>query len=202
MMHSQDIELVHRVVAKDRAAFEQFFDAYFGRLFRFCSVRVSDAAACEDIVQETMIKAMRHLDGYRGEASLFTWLCQICRNEMSNWFARHGRKDAPLLSLDDEPGLREILESLASTETDEVDRFATVRLVQLALDYLPDRYGKALEWKYVEGLSVLEIAKRLDTGEIAVQSLLARARKAFRGAIEELQQEFTQVSGKPRGTSI
>jgi RNA polymerase sigma-70 factor, ECF subfamily len=54
--------------------------------------------------------------------------------------------------------------------------------VQAILDRLPARYGDALEWKYVEGLSVMEIAERLGVGAKAAESLLTRARTAFRDA--------------------
>ncbi|MCZ6618140.1 MAG: RNA polymerase sigma factor [Gammaproteobacteria bacterium] len=190
MHNTDDYLLVQRVLQKDRQAFERFFEVYFARLFRFCSARVTQADACEDIVQETLFKAMTNLSGYRGEASLFTWLCQICRHEISNWYQRSGRKSEVLVSLDDDPGLASALESLQVDFSDEVDRLSTEQLVQLTLDYLPDRYGKALEWKYLEGLSVSEIAARLGTGSIAAQSLLARARRAFRRGFRDVQQEM------------
>jgi RNA polymerase sigma-70 factor (ECF subfamily) len=58
------------------------------------------------------------------------------------------------------------------------------RLVHAVLDRLPNRYGEALEWKYVEGRSVEEIGDRLGIGHTAAQSLLARARVAFRDGLE------------------
>lgn len=192
-MHEQtDIQLVERVLAKDRQAFDAFFEAFFSRLYRFCASRMSDANSVEDVVQETLFKAMRNLHTFRGEASLFTWLCQICRNEISNWYTKHRRTESPLVSLDDDPGVRAALESLdLELQGDAVDRLAIERIVQLTLDYLPDRYGKALEWKYLEGLSVKEIAARLGTGQLATQSLLARARTAFKRGFLEVQQELS-----------
>ena len=52
--------------------------------------------------------------------------------------------------------------------------------MQSTLDHLPPRYGHALEWKYIEGLSVDEVARRLGLGYKAAESLLTRARQAFR----------------------
>jgi RNA polymerase sigma-70 factor (ECF subfamily) len=60
----------------------------------------------------------------------------------------------------------------------------TRRLVQSVLDSLPARYGDVLEWKYVEGQSVEEIGARLGIGHTAAQSVLARARAAFRDALD------------------
>ena len=136
-----------------------------------------------------MIKAIRSLAGYRGEAALFTWLCQIGRNEISNYFQRQGKHVADHVSLDDDPHIRAALESLDQGELTGTDRLALEQMVQLTLDYLPDRYSKALEWKYLEGLSVEEIAARFDDGVIAVQSLLARARSAFRKGFAEIRKE-------------
>lgn len=191
--HSDDLQLVKRVLEKDREAFDSFFDTYFRRLYRFCRARLSESEACEDIVQETLIKAIQNLAGYRGEASLFSWLCQICRNEMSNWYQRHGRKSEPLVSLDDDPHISSALESLyAPGMVDESERLAIEKMVQLTLDYLPDKYSKVLEYMYLEGLTVKEIAAQLGMGVIAVQSLLARARTAFRRGFRDLQHEIGQ----------
>ena len=59
-------------------------------------------------------------------------------------------------------------------------------LVHAALDYLPQRYARLLEMKYVEELPVEKIAKAMGVTAISVQSLLARARGAFREAHETL----------------
>ena len=58
--------------------------------------------------------------------------------------------------------------------------------MRVVLDRLPANYGNALEWKYMEGSSVEEIGERLGIGTIAAQSLLARARVAFREALEQV----------------
>jgi RNA polymerase sigma-70 factor (ECF subfamily) len=59
-------------------------------------------------------------------------------------------------------------------------------VVQSVLDFLPAPYGDVLEWKYVDGLSVAEVALRLGRSVKATESLLTRAREAFRSAVEEL----------------
>ena len=142
-------------------------------------------------MQETLIKAVRNLHTYRGEAMLFSWLCQICRNEISNWYKRVGRKQAQQVSIDDNPAVQAALESMGLELQDTLgNQIALTDLVQLTLDYLPDTYGRVLEWKYLEGLSVKEISERLGTGRLSAQSMLARARKAFRQSFTDLQQEL------------
>lgn len=191
MHHDDDLQLIQRVLNQERAAFDEFFETYFARLSRFCSARMRQADAVEDVVQETMVKAMRSLHTYRGEAMLFSWLCQICRNEISTWYAKQGRGEQHLVSIDDDPAVRGALESFGlDLQRDMASDIALADMVQLTLDYLPDNYGKALEWKYLEGSSVKEIAERLGIGRLAAQSILARARTAFRECFRDLQQEL------------
>ena len=78
-------DLVQRMRRGEQRAFDQFFDAYAARLGAFAARRSAlDAAAIEDVVQMTMINAMRGLGTFRGGSSLFTWLCQICRNQLAD----------------------------------------------------------------------------------------------------------------------
>ena len=191
MQNDQDMLLVKRVLAQERTGFDEFFEAYFARLTRFCAARMSDTSAVEDIVQETMVKVIRNLHTYRGEAMLFSWMCQICRNEINTWYKKYGRKQEALVSIDDDPAVRAALESFGMELQRGLDYDIALKdLIQLTLDYLPDNYGKALEWKYMEGSSVQEIADRLGMRHLATQSMLARARKAFRACFLDLQQEL------------
>jgi RNA polymerase sigma-70 factor (ECF subfamily) len=77
-----------------------------------------------------------------------------------------------------------VLDAIATLSRDdpenELHRRELSRLVQAVLDQLPARYGDALEWKYIEGIPVQEIARRLGLGYKAAESLLTRARQAFR----------------------
>ena len=66
--------------------------------------------------------------------------------------------------------------------------------VHLALDALSPRWAAALEWKYLEGLSVEEIGRRLEIGTKAAESLLTRARSAFRDTYGELTREANEES--------
>jgi RNA polymerase sigma-70 factor, ECF subfamily len=180
--------LVRRMIAGDEAAFEHFFEAYFQRLFRFAVRRLGDAAAAEDAVQATLVTAVRKLSTWRGEAALFTWLCTICRRELSLHWER-ARTRPRLEPIDDRPDLQAQLDSLAR-DLDRPDRIhersEVARLVQLTLDYLPGRYGDVPEWKYIAGLSVAEIAGRLQSTPKAVESMLSRARAAFREGFADL----------------
>jgi RNA polymerase sigma-70 factor, ECF subfamily len=180
--HKNDAALVDALLSGDRASFTLFYNAHFPRLFRFCRARVNDTEACKDIVQQSLANAMRSLHTYRGEASLNTWLCQIGRNEISAWYKKTGQHTARFSSLEQHP---ELISELENSTVDELDEIST--LVQTCLDSLPSSYGKVLELKYIEGLSVDEIATIMQTGNVAIQSLLARARTAFKQAYSVAQ---------------
>ena len=177
-----DHALVDGMLAGRQAAFGEFFDMYFPRLFRFARRRVGDEDAAEEVVQATLIAAVRGLRTWRGDAALFTWLCALCRREAIAFNRRTGRATISR-AIDEEPALRVELESLASTLDDperQLERRDLAALVHLTLDYLPERYGDLLEWKYVEGLTVAEIAARLQSTPKSIESMLTRAREAFR----------------------
>jgi RNA polymerase sigma-70 factor, ECF subfamily len=188
---ADESELIRRMLAGEQRAFDAFFDGHFGRLFRFALPRLGgDVEATREVVQSTLGKAMRKLACYRGEAALFTWLCQICRREVVDHLRSHRRHADRIVLIDDQPDLRAAIESIEAPEEYDLvkthGRAEVGRLVQAVLDRLPSRYGDALEWKYVEGHSVEEIGQRLGIGHAAAQSLLARARTAFRDALERV----------------
>jgi RNA polymerase sigma-70 factor (ECF subfamily) len=179
-----DKKLVKQLLAGNEQAFDRFFDEHFARLYRFALVRMGDDEdAARDIAQITLSKALRKLHTYRAEAALFTWLCAICRNEISDWLAAQGRYREHIVLAEDFPEIQAAVDSLQVPEQMRPEahyrRVELLRLIQVALDRLPAKYGDALEWKYIEGRSVREIAERLDIGTEAAQSLLARARRAF-----------------------
>ena len=189
MPEKSEQALVAAAQGGDEAAFRTFFDTYFPRVYRFALPRLAnDAEACKEVVQSTLVKAIRGLAGFRGEAALFSWLCQICRRQIADYLRLHQRHRQNVVLIDDTPGLREALESIAAPASDEplqgYNDAETRRLVQSVLDRLPSRYGDVLEWKYIEGRSVEEIGALLGVGQTAAQSLLARARTAFREALE------------------
>ena len=179
-----DKKLVKQLLGGDDRAFDRFFDENYARLYRFALTRLSDDPdAARELAQITLSKALRKLHTYRGEAALFTWLCSICRNETSDWLARQGRYREHIVLTEDFAEVRAAVDSLHVPEQMDPEkqfhRTELVRLIQVALDNLPAKYGDVLEWKYIEGYSVQEIAARMNIGREATQSLLARARRAF-----------------------
>ena len=202
--HAGEIDeraLVRRLLRGDEAAFAAFFARSFGPLYRFALARLGgDADGAQEVVQATLCRALPKLGGYRGEAPLLAWLFTVCRHEVGAWLRDHRRAGVALI--EEEPEVRAVLASLAAgatTPEGAAERRELARLVQRILDALPLRYGDALELKYVHGLSVREIAARLGVGAKAAESLLTRARAAFRAAFLEVEGAALYLAGAERG---
>ena len=184
----RDRALVRRMIAGDERAFEEFTDTYLPALYRFAVNRLDrDRELTREIVQSTVCKAIAKLATFRGEAALMTWLCACCRTEIATHFRGKARAPREVELVDGEVTPKTYLNQahlFGPLETFE--RKEDAELVHLALDQLPPHYGRALEWKYLDNLSVKEIAKRLSLGPKAAESLLTRARRSFRDRYRSL----------------
>jgi RNA polymerase sigma-70 factor (ECF subfamily) len=186
-----DRALAGRILRGDERAFRTLFDSFFPRLYRFALARLDgDHESAREVVQQTFCKAIERLDSYRGEAALYTWFCQVCRNTLIDYQRAQNREVRTVVLLEDQPNLRAVLEAFVAPVSAQPELAAwqqdVRRLVQATVDTLPDHYSSILEWKYIDGRSVEEIARQLDVGVKAAESLLTRARHAFREAIMAL----------------
>ena len=181
-----DLELVRAMLGGDEAAFERFFHVAYPAMYRFALARLDfdQRHGRRRSRRRRVCKAIRNLRGFRGEAALLTWVCTICRNELYAYEKRHGRKVRVTLAEDD-PEIRAALESLRASEADDLDaaldRKKVASLVQRVLDHLPPHYADALEWKYIDEVTVQEIGKRLGLGHksrgVAADARAARVRR-------------------------
>ena len=190
-----DRTVARRILSGDERAFRALFDEFFPRLFRFAMARLDgDREAAADVVQQTFCKAIDKLDSYRGEAALYTWFCQVCRNAIVDYCRATNRRTERVVLYEDFANVQAILAALTAPVVEQPETTAWQRdirrLVQATIDALPARYGDVLEWKYVDGRSVSEIAERLGSSAKAAESMLTRARTAFREAILEIAGEM------------
>ena len=187
MKASYDAAWRERALAGHPGAVAALADEALGPLYQFCLYRVGrDRHLCEEVVQETLVQAMRDLRKYqpaRAGNNIYGWLQGIARNQIQRVLGREkgavslealwARMDKELLEvyarLDSEPFGDELLE-----------REETREMVNVTMSQLPPHYREALEAKYVRGRSVKEIAAEVRMSEKAAESLLTRAREAFR----------------------
>jgi RNA polymerase sigma-70 factor (ECF subfamily) len=179
--HGDDLRLVERMLGGDAAAYAAFAERYLPALYRFTRSRLGRDHECtRDLVQTAITKALARLHTYRGDAALLTWLCACCRNEVLMHFraARSAPRELELVDgVEPAAGFRP---PTGGNPEAALLRLETARQVHMTLDLLPVHYAQALEWKYVEGASMEQIAGRMGASAKAVESLLTRARAAFR----------------------
>ena len=194
MRENADKKLAERLLKGDRRSFDVFFNTYFPRLFRFALVRLdNDHDLADETAQVVLCQAISKMDTYRGEAPLFSWLCTFCRFEVSKQRKARSRAQGDKPLVEDDPSVRAALDSLlAESRRDpdaEVYQSEIRRLVAVAMDHLPSAYADVLEFKYVRELSVDDIARQIGKSSKATESLLTRARSAFRDCFRTLIEE-------------
>ncbi len=176
--------LVRRARRGDRGARADLFDRYLEPVYEFVYYRVGRRAEiAEEVVQEVFARALTHMDRYdpaRGDFG--QWLGGISRNAIRD-LARRSRAPGSALGGDPTP----VLDGLPGREDParEAARKDGEARLHLALSALPERYRVLLRWKYLEGLSVREIARKQETTEKAVEGMLGRARAALREGLGE-----------------
>jgi len=194
MQQSADKKLAKRLLEGDDHAFDLFFSTYFPRIYRFALLRLNhDHNLAEDTAQVVLCQAISKMSTYRGEAPLFSWLCTFCRYEISKQQKTRSRAQGGVVLAGDDPVVRSALDSLLSATGNDPDVAAyqaeLSQLVKVALDHLPSLYADTLECKYVYGYSVRDISDRIGRSEKATESILTRARVAFRECFASLINE-------------
>lgn len=190
-MSKSDQLRVKRLLEGDERALREFFDEHFDRLYRFALSRLRHGSGiapdlAEEAAQRTLCRAVRRLDSFRGDASLFSWLAAICRNELADLLKIAQRDATRHVSLDSDPvGQRAASQHPGDVRQQPEEQTAAderVERIESVLHQLPGRYGELLRWKYLEDLSTEAIAERLSMSHDAAQSALQRARAAFKSA--------------------
>lgn len=191
MRHKQDKQLVKQLLKGDSHSFNVFFDCYHSKLFRFILSRVDgDHDLAMDLAQETLCKTLDNLQDYRAEAALFTWMCQIARSFIYAHFSKQNRRRRHVIPMAEHPSVRDILLTISDGQETQPElqlhNQQIHQLIEEVLDHLPNNYGDLLTWKYIDELSVEEMASKASTTMIAIQSALARARQSFQEAFTKL----------------
>jgi len=176
-----DAELVKRVQAGDKAAFDILVQKYQHKVVNLINRFVSDQTECYDIAQDAFIKAYRAIGNFRGDSQFYTWLYRIAANTAKNHLASRARK-SPAYTVDvedaehfeGESGLKEYTTPENLLLSEEIER-----TVFKAIEDLPDDLKSAITLREIEGLSYEEIAEVMDCPIGTVRSRIFRARDAI-----------------------
>lgn len=179
--HQLDQELVRRVQRGDSAAFDLLVRKYQHRIAALIGRYVSDWSECQDVAQETFIRAYRAIGNFRGDAQFYTWLHRIAVNTAKNHLVS-GNRRPPTEDID--VGDAEQFDSgvrLRNSDTPEREmmRQQLEQTVMRAVEGLPEELRVAITLREVDGLSYEEIAQRMDCPIGTVRSRIFRAREAI-----------------------
>ena len=183
-----DEEIVRRVRAGDSALFEILMRRHNQRVYRVVRAVLKDEADVEDVMQQAYINAFTHLHQFEDRSQFSTWLIRIALHEAFGRRRKVQRAETTTArnrsDVDDDRG--EFMETLTSPEADpERQAYAQElhRVLEAAVDTLPEGYRTVFMLRDIEGLSTSETGQGLGLGDEAVKTRLHRARAMIRRAV-------------------
>lgn len=176
-----DLALVRRVQSGERGAFDLLVRKYQHKVFGIISRYISNFAECQDVAQETFLRAYRAIGNFRGDSAFYTWLYTIATNTSKNWLvAQKRRPPTDDVAIEDAEAFGGALRLRDNATPDrEMMREEVERAVTQAVAALPEELRVAITLREVDGLSYEEIATAMDCPIGTVRSRIFRAREAI-----------------------
>ncbi len=176
-----DTELKERFLEGDEKSFDAIVLRYESLVRAILYRLAGNPEDAEDVAQETFLRVYSHLGGFRGEASLKTWILRIATN-LARDLQRRRERRPPILPLE-EPALKALPGSQGESPPARLSLKEKTRAVAAALDLLPFKQRAALTMKVIGDMSYEEIAAALDTTANSVKSSAHLARKRLLGML-------------------
>lgn len=182
MDKGKEIELVNRIKKGDEAAFREFYELFFPRVYKYASRRLKSRESSEDITSEAFFKILLGFRSFevRGNDSLDVWVYSVVRNVVCDWFRRKAGVEALPLEEEFADVLNPILSDPYSTaEREEIDEYIKSSLVEL-----PENYREIIELRFYRRKKIADIAFELGKSIDAVKVMQFRALKALKDKVE------------------
>ncbi len=179
-------ELIARARNRDEAAVRTLIRQNNQRLFRLARSIMRDDSEAEDVVQESYVRGFTRLDEFRGESALGTWLTRIVINEAYGRLRRR-RVTASWESVEAVHGVQAQIIPFPSPQPDPERTMAQHeinKILERAIDALPEPFRLVLVARLVEEMSIEETAELLDLRPATVKTRLHRARLLLRDDLE------------------
>jgi RNA polymerase sigma-70 factor, ECF subfamily len=186
-LNTVDIELVRRALARDEAAIRAIMQANNRRLYRLARGILRNDSEAEDVVQEAYVRAFTHLESFRGDSSLSTWLSRITMNAALGRL----RRQRPAVEMDALPqgALEAQIIQFPLAASDDPEKSMAQReiraVVEHAIDDLPEAFRLVFITRVIEGMNVEETAEILSLKPETVKTRLHRARTMLRDNVEK-----------------
>jgi len=171
----EDDELIRRMLVKDVQAMTVFYKKYCPKLSAFIQARVADQREAEEIVHDALTSVLDSLPTFEGKSCFFTWMCGVARHEIGDFMRRKKIKHIVFSRL---PFLKDIVSDALGPEL-AYQEVETKKRILRTLASLTEGYHEILRLKYMDDMSMSQIAEKLQITVKAVESRLTRARLAF-----------------------
>lgn len=180
MTRQTDAEAVRGILAGDSSRFGELVTEYSAVVWAVCRSRVA-ANVCEDVVQETFLRALERLESLREPSAFGPWVVQIARNQCADWGRDDARRKAQLKKYQDET-------TWPARATDSPERAAAASeaasMMLGLIDRLPPDTREALFLYYAQGLSVHQAAEMLGTTRAALRKRLQYGRDLLKSNVD------------------
>ena len=191
---SVDQELVQRVQAGDKNAFDVLIIKYQQRIINVITGFVHDPVEAQDVAQEAFVKAYRAIPNFRGDSAFYTWLYRIAINTSKNHLAARARRPptsdvdaADATNVYDAPELKEFETPESNLVSDELEK-----AIHQAIDELQEDTATAIKLREFEGMSYEEISEAMECPIGTVRSRIFRSREAIEQRIQTVMGEGEQ----------
>ncbi len=183
-----DLALVKRVQHGDKTAFDLLVRKYQHRIAAVVSRFVHDHGECQDVVQDSFIRAYRALANFRGDSQFYTWLYRIAVNTAKNHLVASKRRPpgSDIDAIDAEHYLGNARLHDSDTPEHQLLRQEIEQAVTATVAELPEELRQAITLREVEGLSYEEIAQLMGCPIGTVRSRIFRAREAIDARLRPL----------------
>lgn len=180
--YDKDQKLVREILTGSEKALREFYQTYSLKLFNYILRKVAKTEDSQELLQDTLFASLDAMRDYAGQSSLLTFICAIANHKVIDFYRKKRLKQIIFSQM---PSLGNLVSELLTPE----ERYNKTELRQKIKDCflkLPERYQTILRLKYVEGLTVLQIAQDLKETVKSVESALFRARKAFAKVFDQV----------------
>ena len=173
--NTDDRTLISQILARDRHALAFFYRRYTPRLSAFIRQKINNPSDAEEILQDTLFAFLEAIRDFQGASSVQTFLFSICRNKIIDFYRR---KKIKQIVFSQTHNLEALVSPIFNPE-EELDTVLLKEKIHIVLGNILPQYRNLLVLKYIENLTVAQIASRLAVTLKSAESQLFRARKAF-----------------------
>lgn len=182
-------ELVCRARAGDDLALGALVEAAYPRVRRWTLVHTGDPSEADDLTQDVLIRMIRNLDSFQGDARFGTWLYSVTRNAATD---RHRKRKRRARMAEDPDTYAEMTPHAPADPAVSVERQELGSLLRAFFEELPERQREVFDLVELQGLATGEVAELLGIAPVSVRASLFKARRHLRARIIEERPEVAE----------